>query len=408
MLAIVFYLLIYVKSKDALHPLAIGVFIWFLTASLSNVQQFYDDSLQDIISPLTNFCIFISGFSFSLPFLLSKKLDKSQFKMQALYYTGFYKLLFNIVILVSLVAFLIRFNSIILTPPLLFGSSADLKNTVPQAIPFLNYFDIATPYLALLCFFELRYSINFSKTRKKLLIFYIGYAVISALLYKVSRGEFLIFVLGFLYLLFIAKKISFNFTRIFIVLSLVSLFLYVGALRISEGSRVSTQFGDGGLNIILSQIYTYVAMNFQNLNILVNSNLEPTYIWGSLKFFLKIFFNGLYEKNNIDLTDYTTSFFNAKTFIYYFYNDLGVAGIIIYPLIIGLILQLIYNKAAKDIKYYLLLACLMKAIIFMFFGNYFFGELVLLVPYLIALLFISMIVTVSTLRVNAVTNDNIK
>lgn len=390
LIAFVFYFFVYFKSKDLLHPIGIGVFLWISAGALANYDGLYDRNLQVELSFETNLCILLAGLFFMLPFLISRKLNSEIFIQQKIIYTKPYLLLFNFILLSTIIAFFVRFHGHIFSPPLLYGATSDLKNSVPDALPGLNYADLFTPYAALLCFVELKFFYGISRLRRVTLLLYIMFAICSALIYKVSRGEFLVFVLGYVYLLLVSKQSSLNVKKIALLILFVGVFLYVGALRISDESRASTQFGSGILNIILSQIYTYVAMNFQNLNALIDSNVEPTYIWGSLKFFLKFFFISGYESNTFGLTDHSVGFFNAKTYIYYFYNDLGLVGVILYSFIIGITIQAIYNNASKNIKYFLLNASLMKAIIFMFFGNYFFGELVLLFPYLLIYILISL------------------
>lgn len=376
----------HLKSRDIIHPIGIGSLLWFMAAALSNVTSLYDSSLQIPLSFETNLAIFLAGISFTIPILFSRKIDKNEFTIQKLYFGFGYKAFYNFFIMLSVLAFVIRFKSELLTPPLFYGTSFDLKQSVPDALPGLNFADIAIPFLAIIAFWEYKNSINISSCRKLFLILYMLFSVVSLLVYKVSRGEFVVVMLGIIYLIIIPKRIFIRFKYLLIILFFASLFFYVGSLRISESSRVSTQFGSGNINILLSQIYTYIAMNFQNLNALVNSNFESTYFWGGFKFFLKPFFGAAYERNEVGLTDYTTLFFNAKTFIYYFYNDLGLAGVIIYPLVIGFTMQLLYNSSVQKVKYFVVIACLMKPILFMFFGNYFFGEFVLVIPYIMILI----------------------
>lgn len=399
LLAICFYLIIYTKSQDLLHPLGIGVFLWFLAASLSNEETLFDSYLQVALDINTNIAIFLGGFFFAIPFVYSKKIDKKTFVFQRYNFTKSYRYLFNFFALLSFIAFTVRFHNSLFTPPLLFGTTTDLKESVPDAVPIINFADVSIPFLALLCVFELKYSVKISTIRKFNLVSYILFCVIATLIYKVSRGEFLAFALGCIYIFLISKKISINFKQLIIICVFFAIFFYIGALRISGESRVSTQFGEGQQSMVLSQIYTYIAMNFQNLNSLIISTLEPTYIWGSLRFFLKPFFSEYYDKNTVGLTDYYTLFFNAKTFLYYFYNDLGMSGVIIYPLIIGSLLQGLYNKSVVNIKYFVLIACFMKAIVFLFFGNYFFGELVIMMSYIIVFIILRFCIITTNPRI---------
>lgn len=396
LLGCILALFIYLKTRDILHPLIIGSSLWFFAVSLSSIESFFDSAIQVPLSTTTLVNVFCAGLFFCLSFVFSRKINKDIFNFQLCYFSVYYRGLFNLLVFLVLLTFVIRFNSVLFHPPLIYGVGSDLKILVPDAPAILNFIDISTPYLALLAVFEVKYSCNIDRTRKVGLILYVLFTIISALVYKISRGEFLVFMLGFFYIILIARKKMFNY-KIFkgVLFSILALMLF-GSLRISDDSRVSTQFGSGSLNILFSQIYTYVAMNYQNLNLLVNSNFELTYFWGGLKFFLKPFFANYYDSNYVGFTDFETSFFNAKTYIYYFYNDLGIVGVICYSFIIGFILQLIYNKAVLNIKYFVLLACFMKAVIFMFFGNYFFGEFVLTIPYLIVLFMLLLVRTMDS------------
>ncbi|WP_457947350.1 O-antigen polymerase [Enterobacter mori] len=400
-LALTIYSLIVFKTKDIIHPIGIGIIFWFFSASLSTIDVLYDPQLQSELSFETLAAIFLAGLFFTLPFLFSKRIDKAIFSYQRFDFNLIYRVVFNFIVLLSIITFLMRFGTMLTHPPLLSGAGSDLKSLVPNAPPLLNFIDVSMPYIALTALFELKYSYRLRRGRRILLIFFAIFTIVAALIYKVSRGEFLVFMMGAIYILLIPRKITLGFKQLMIVMLPMALLLYIGAMRISETSRASTQFGEGVANSLFSQIYTYVAMNFQNLNLLVNSSFEPTYIWGGLKFLLKPFFGSYYDNNSIGFSDYEVSFFNAKTFIYYFYNDLGLAGVIIYSFVIGLLLQVIYNKTACNVKYCLLQACFMKAIIFMLFGNYFFGEFVLIIPYGIVLFLLLLIPKVEVKRIEA-------
>lgn len=398
-IALVLYSLIVLKTKDIIHPLGIGIVFWYFSASLSTVDILYDHQLQSELSLETLSAILLAGVFFVAPFVFSKKIDKNNFSFQRFDFNLFYRVFFNFIVALSVVAFFMRFGVMLTNPPLLSGAGSDLKSLVPNAPPLLNFIDVSMPYIALAALFELKYSYRQGRVRKYFLLSYVFFSIVVALVYEVSRGEFLVFMLGAIYIFLIPRKITLGFKQLMMVMLPMALLLYIGAMRISETSRASTQFGDGMANLLFSQIYTYVAMNFQNLNLLINSSFEPTYIWGGLKFILKPFFGTYYDSNSMGFTDYEVGFFNAKTFIYYFYNDLGLAGVILYSFIIGLLLQIIYNKTSSNIKYCLLQACFMKAIVFMLFGNYFFGEFVLIIPYLIVLFLLLLIRKVEPRRI---------
>lgn len=392
-IALILYSLVYVQSRDIFHPLGIGATLWLMACALANCNILFDYSLQIDLSLQTNICMLVASFSFVFPVFFTQK-KHSMLNAQRINYGRVYRVTFNFIIYSIFISFIIRFNANIFSPSLFFGQSEDLKNSVPEALPFVNYIDILTPYMAILSFMELKFSLSLSQRRRFFLILYIIFSLISALVYKISRGEFLIFALAYIYILLALSNKVINCRKMILIAIFSATFISIGAIRLSNYSRASMQFGDGPFNVMLSQLYTYIAMNFQNLNSLINSYSEPTFVWGSLKFILKPFFWNDYDTSSLGIQDYSVLFFNAKTFIYYFYSDLGMAGVIFYPFIIGVVIQFFYNKACGDIKYYVLIASLMKAIVFMFFGNYFFGELVVLFPYIVVLFFISTMQTI--------------
>jgi hypothetical protein len=114
------YFICYVKTKDILQPLGVGILLWFLAAGVSNITSLYDISLQLPISFETNLAIFLAGLFFTLPIFLSNKINKDSFVIQKLYFGFYYKFIFNIFITESIRAFIMRFKSELLSPPLFF------------------------------------------------------------------------------------------------------------------------------------------------------------------------------------------------------------------------------------------------------------------------------------------------
>lgn len=394
-MAIFFYGLAFMKSRDAFHPIGVGSLIWFLAASLSSYTPLYDPALQIALSEKTHTVITLSGMMFFLPVLFSKKINKKHLITSKIYFTDTYKIIFNSILIVVSIAFLLRFGKNIFSPVILGSSVNDLKENVPAAIPFINYADIFTPFAAIICYSEIRYSITLTQPRKFFLIGFILFSIVVSICYKVSRGDFFVFALGVIYLYITTHKTNFSIKRIALIGSFFLISMCMALYRIPEDSRASTQFGNSFYDIIFSHIYTYIAMNFQNLNMLVNFHFEPTLFLGTMKFFLKYFFVKNHEIKNLGIIDFSTSFFNAKTYLYYFYHDLNFFGILIYPLIISFILLLFYNFSMTQAKYIIFISFFMKAVFFMFFGNYFFGELVIIFPYMVLFVIILTLKSVS-------------
>ncbi len=379
------YFLSWLLTKDKLQPIGLAVLLWFSMASLSSFEPLYNPLLQSSWGFVMHALVILSGLSLFIPalFFYGKQVNFNY----TLRISKTFRIIFVSFAALSLIAFIIRFRGVLFSPALL-SIGGDLKQNVPKGIPFIHYFDLLTPFLSITALFQLLFSFNLTSRYKKFLLFYIVFSIVIAILYKVSRGELLVQICGSLYLLCKSPKI--NNKKLFglgclILMCLVSL----TAIRISSGSLVSSQFGDNALGLIFSPIYTYVAMSFENLNKLSHDQYHNlSFIWGSLSFALRMFYSGEYDDNSLGLNYHETLFFNAKTFAYDFYMDLGLLGVFIYPLMIGLVIQMFYHLASRNVVWILQIAFMQKAIIFLFFGNYFFSELVILFPYLVCLLFI--------------------
>jgi len=382
-LGVILYSLIALNNRDFFHPSAVGAFIWFLTSSISLYPGFYDWSIQEYISVETTVSVAMAGVFFSVPAILLRvnfkevlraRHSDARIEFGAIYYT-----FINFFSVLTLLAFFVRFEGQLGSPALFaIGQSIDIKNNVPDGIPILHYFDYITPIVALTLIYEWFFNDRVSRKRRIVIALYMSFVVISTVFYKVSRGEFLLICLGFVYLLYAKSVISGRrvFIKLFLwIFALLVVVVLLGVLRISEQSRVSGQFGEG-VGIVFSQIYTYFSFNFQNLNALVVSETPHTYVWATWRFLLKFFYAGDFRQA-FDIVDYELLFFNAKTFIYYFYHDLGIPGVILYSFLIGSFVELVYKVSVRDIRFVLVLAVIQKPIFFLFFGNYFFGEFIM-------------------------------
>ncbi|MEY0737799.1 O-antigen polymerase [Providencia stuartii] len=389
-IAIISYLLIYLKSKDFYHPLAIASLVWFTCVAIASFEPLYIQSIQSNWSIETHAAVLIAGGAFFIPSIFSLRKDK--YKRPERGYVVFgshYRVTVTFLMFFSICVFMFRFYSVLFKPPLLFSYGIDAKHMVPDALVGFNYIELLTPFLALFCVFELFFSSSISIKRKVLLYLYIFYYFIVTVFYKSSRGELIPFLFGVGFIYFsLGKTVSIRFVA-YVVLFILGLGVFNSA-RLVEGSAVTNKFGGGGVLEILSSVYTYVAYNFENLNKLTTTSFNPTYYWGGGKFFLKFFFPDYYSLQG-NLIEYETLFFNARTYIYYFYHDLGLVGVAVHSLLISSIVQKSYNLSLSNPRYIILVAGFQKAIVFLFFSNYFYGEFVILFPYLVTLLLILML-----------------
>lgn len=382
-MALFAYFSIYIKTRDSLSPTGVFCLFWFIAAAIADIQQFKDSSLQTPWVLETYIAILGCGLIvFLVGLIFSIKLPQAPIYLRT---SNKYKIVFNALAILSILAVVLRiylygydFSKLLLS-----FSGLDLKNELPDAIPFVHYFEILTPFIALCALFELNTSTNLFFKRKFLLIAYVIYAVLFySLIFSASRGTFLIILTGAVYLygrVGLIKLIHIIAVQIIIVI-LMSLLSFI---RISAETLSNSYLGDKAFQLFFSPIYTYVAFNFENLNTLIKSNNDPTYFLYSLKFLLWPFLKNEYESGLIKLINFDTLFFNARTIIYPFYHDLGLLGCIIFPGLIATALVWVNNKSKKDPSFIILLMGLQKPILFSFFGNYFFGELILFVPFIV-------------------------
>lgn len=387
LLAISIYLILAVLNKDYYHPGAMLVLLWLLSSALASYEPLYNSDIQSPISFEAHASILTAGMSLFLPAFImsfySKKINND--RLESFYFSNKYALFLDFFICLSIFAFIIRFGAIIFQPPILYFGFSDLKESVPSGIPVIHYFDLLTPFLAITVIHALLFSEGMNRFRVWYFRLFIVFSLTTIIFYKISRGELLIIILGWLYLIYYKYRFSLA-KMLSVVVCIIILFLLFTYLRLSTGGMVASYLGDGAASYI-SPIYTYVAINFENFNKLTLSDeFNYTYYLSSLKFIIYPFYPELYNSQFGDIKDFNTLFFNAKPFIYYFYHDLGLFGVALYSSLISSLVSLFYLVSKRDVRYSLMLSFMQKAIFFLFFGNYFFGEMVIFFPYVFGML----------------------
>lgn len=381
--ALMTYLILAYRTRDLLAPSALLCLFWFGAASLSDVTSLKDHSLQRPWELETYVAVYLCGLSMFAPGLLQRRQRVAQpFNCTP---SAMFRNLTAVLMWLSLAAVAARlyvFGFSLERLIIEFGL-VDLKDEMSDAIPGVHYFEIMTPFLALCAMFELSASTKMSKFRRTALIVYVLYAVvIYCIILSASRGTLLVILTGGLYLY--AKNSQLRFVHLLSIGALVVAGMSgLSFLRMSSETVSNSFLGDNLLMSFLSPIYTYVAFNFENFNSLVRADTEPTYVFYALKFLLWPILKSDYESGSIVLINFDTLFFNARTILYPFYHDLGLIGCLIYPGLISLFLTHLRNSIAKKPERVILLMGLQKSIWFAFFGNYFFGELVIFIPLLV-------------------------
>ncbi|WP_219894372.1 O-antigen polymerase [Photobacterium damselae] len=386
-MSILSYCFICKRNDDFIHPLGLGCFCWFLFAALGSYEPLYVTGLQSSWLFKTHLCIFFSGVFLSLVPIIFNVKNRSKLNLK-LNITNKYKYVSNLLYFFCIIAFLIRFQSVLLSPPFFSSGGGDLKQLIPKAIVGLQYVDLLTPFLAILTMFELFFLDNISKKRKLFLICFFIFTIVNIVFYKCSRGDLIVILLPFLYFYNLKFKLKIHIALMFFSIIII-IFIYIASVRISALSLVNNYWGDTSNNYmsIFSSIYTYTALNFENFNKLVITHHDYTGFQAVLGSLLKPFLS-LVNISNINIVSNETLFFNAKTYMYNFYYDLGLFGVVFYSLLISLFVNYIYSLSRSDLRYCLIVAFMYKACVFLFFGNYFFDEMVVMFPYLISFIIV--------------------
>ena len=373
-------------NQRCINP--IGIFFNYLVLFRGGVNFIFKSSATKMEYEMifvvfgSSAMVFLSGYLF-LP-RIYKASSVEQFEI-----TNAFILLTRVIFVVSLLCVLIEWRaSGYLLPGLDFSSTSQDKKSLIQGIPFIHYGSILMPFCGIYSFFELIYSKK-NKPYNYMVLFVS--IVFYAFLFTVSRGTFITMILSFVFIYNFKKTISFK--KLFLLtLFFLGIFIGITLVRIPKGSMVYSILGNNNiLYEYISPIYSYIAFNFENLFKLILLNEHYNFFHYSLLPIWDIL--GFRESLNIQI--YDTEFFNARTYLYSFYHDLGIFGALFFPFLIGCVLSVLYKKMVSDSRYVLLLAVLQKAIFVTFFGNYFFSELVVIWPYFItALLVLSLKYTI--------------
>jgi oligosaccharide repeat unit polymerase len=399
--ALTSYFFLAYRTRDFLSPSAFLCLFWFGSASLADVASLKNPSLQPPWELETYAALYLSGLSMFVPGLLQRRqpfVQTIQCEPSAIF-----RNITTAFMWLSIVAVVSRLYVFGYSPERLildFGG-ADLKSIAPDdAIPGLFYCELFTPFLCLAAIFELKASSRATKLRRIGLTSYVLYSVfVYCLLIAVSRGTLLVIVTGALYLY--AQTARFRLVHLILGVALTTAALTaLSYLRMSSETLTNSMLGDNLLLRFLSPIYTYVSFNFDNLNALIRASHDFTFVSYSLKFLIWPFFKSDYESGRILLTNYDTLFFNARTFLYPFYHDLGLIGCALYPGLISLFVTLLRNSIPRYPARIMTMMGLQKSIWFTFFGNYFFGELSIFIP-LLLLGILSAIYPLMRLPINA-------
>jgi len=385
-LAFFFWWFYYKFNKDIFQPCGVFLFVWFFTSAISNLD------LSTFIPPWsieTHIVVLLSGLSFffgSLFFLTKHTFSKIEKKPCSYTYIIFSRTLFYF----SLLCFLIEWKVNDFKIVLLSGSDYDLKSNI-LSIPFVHYGTILLPFLAIYKYFEI---INSGKKKIGSIVILSFIVIFYSLFCSVSRGDMLLYLFSFLFIYTRYYKLKLK--SVFFLIS-IFLLIVVGImlLRISSEATVFVMTD----NPYVSVFYSYIATCYSNLDQLIKLDL-PYNLFGNGT--LKFLWTLLGQKDILPVNSIEEGGFNATTYLYAFYHDYKIIGIIIFPFLMGSFYSLIYKITSLNNSYWILmLAVLQKSIFFAFFGNYLFGELTCLFPFILTAIFI-LFVSKYNLKINII------
>lgn len=257
---------------------------------------------------------------------------------------------------------------------------AEITEQVYEGSGILGKLTQLFPYAMVFVVYDLFFSDEKTFTGKILEIGYCVLCTLYALFVLASRGTLLLSVLAILYLFNKKHPLRPKSLAILLFGIMLAFTAYMSIRVIAESAVFS---GTAVANRTFNSIYNYFALSFNNFDKLVQHGSPFTIIEHSLISLSRIL--GVY--NEADLIRNQTLIFNSAIFLYGFYHDLGIIGVIIWPTIIFLVIGKIYvlSKEKKP-EMVLLLGMFGKAIFVLSFGNYFFGSISQELPYYACLL----------------------
>ena len=370
-LGIAIYVFYYRITKDKLNPFGIVCVIWCVMGGIANLHLSWMESywpektyiVVTIFPILVAFCGVIGENSR----ITNDKVTYIKFSNT---YTIITRVLFFVCVICSLLEWKINGFSIAFS-----SGVSDAKSAV-ESIPFIHYGTIYLPYCTINSIFEFIYCRHKKKKTILYLLLTILYPVFYSLMAQASRGSLLIVFCAFVYLFFRKYSLPLRWIVVMVLGTLIG-FVAIAQVRIYSGSLVYSVIEGHPL---VSSVYGYTILNFENLNKLIKQGPEWTFVLMTYGGFLQLI--GVYDFFTIP--EYiVTYFFNANTICYDFYADFGLLGVIINTTLLFSCVRIWYQKSMKDRRYLLLMATMQKAIWMVFFGNYFTIYRVMLFPFLV-------------------------
>lgn len=362
-IALASYLVFYRLTNDLLNPIGImsSLFIGFF--GIANLRL---NPLEEPLSVATHFVVVLVWLELCVVGLaLIKRCPYDSHCYKSIVSKKFVQAYRVVAIIVFLDIAYILIVSYFGSSGLLETSSEFDKKGAMQLLAsnkIVHYISQLLPYISLCAVYKL----VFDEDKKYRLFDFtlIAFTIIYCLFVIFSRGTLLVLVLGSLYILTRKFKIKASVFLLIAGFGVAGLAAYL-TFRVDTSSVV---FMGASGNAALDGLYNYTAACYSNLDQLVAGESPLTAVMYEFAPIAKLF--GVYDESQIIV--YQLGALNANTFVYGFYHDLGLVGIVVYPLIIGFCVCKLYTSSSSNHpEWILILAVFQKAIFSVFFGDYF-------------------------------------
>lgn len=366
LLSILFYAIVYYKTKDLFHPVGIFSLILIFTVGVANFNLSYIQSPWTGKTWLAIVCTYVSfliGY-FVMKWIQGKKripnisFDVKNKKSFLQYIYGLF--------IVCFLAYILEVFESGFQLPIFSNEQGSYKEF---GIKFVHYLTVS---LALVNYFITLYFFKYRKINKLLITIYIisFIAIVTLLSRQLLILLVLMTVISYHY---IVKKIKIQQLSILLLGGLIA-FTLLGNLRSNSGQYILivAKMVEGVDSPLVGWLYSYIAINYENLNYYINHFTDMHY--GAVSFFPLFAFTLTKQFVQVDVTQYYKDpNFTTSTMMYDFYLDFGLAGTIIFPVIIGALSYYLYNqlKEKKSIYTVTLYAMVAHNLFFVFFINFF-------------------------------------
>lgn len=371
-LSILIYIYFYKLSKDTLNPIGMMSFIWLFVASIChlNIGAYQNPwSLKTYIVVIITEIILVTVGTISLNrknsilrFSENNDLKENEINLTNKFHIFF--IIWTFLCYISMIYVTIE-NGFDWT----YVFTNDLTGNKGEWVKSNNYIIsiiIGTvPHCSILAYFEIKNKINQTRRQRYFCIIYIIISLFFMLFVMCSRGTAMIAILGMVFLS--NRKKTFSLSKWFMIIGLCVFAYSIYALF--RWSTIDTSlyvYSGNSSSPLVNSMVNNVVYQYQNLDTLIQRNYDMTYYRSVFEPILKI----------LGLSDSRETFYisvagnNANTFIFKYYQDLKMLGVIIYVAFDAWLMTMFYNKANKNEAYSLIVAFFQKGICSVFFGDY--------------------------------------